>query len=74
MSNRSLFEINHDFAAVIETGGHGVDFREALVRYLRSANEPQAEDLKRFGIRVFGMRHHTDGFEIRWGANEAAEG
>jgi hypothetical protein len=57
MSNRTLIEINHDYA------GHlGDGFKVALLRYLRSASAETAKDLEQFGVRVIGMRHHSGNF------------
>jgi hypothetical protein len=61
MSNRSLFEFNHDFASRIERNPHG--FIIALTNYLSSASAGSAEGLKRFGLTYYGMRHHTDHWE-----------
>ena len=71
MSNRSLIEINHDKSHEIER--HPNSFTEALGRYLRSANPDNAAALERYGVRVFGMRHHSDGFNIEWGFTKASE-
>lgn len=62
MSNRTLIEINHDYA-----GKLGDQFLAALGRYVRSGSISDAAELKQFGVRVFGMRHHSDGFNIKWG-------
>lgn len=59
MSNRSLIEINHDFA-----GDLGADFMLALGRYLRSADSRNATELERWGVTVVGMRHHSEKFVI----------
>jgi hypothetical protein len=60
MSNRSLIEINHDFAGEI-----GSDtFRAALRRYLNSADRETAEALEPFGVRVIGLRHHSNKFIV----------
>lgn len=59
MSNRSLIEINHDF-----THDLGPEFLEALGRYLRSADDKNAEALERWGVRVVGLRHHSEKFYI----------
>lgn len=72
MSNRSLFEINHDYTGNIDRAREG-ELERALLRYLRSVDKDSAANLERFGIRVFGMRHHSDGFEIQWGAIKASE-
>lgn len=68
MSNRTLIEINHDYSHAIDRAGTG-DFERTLLRYLRSASPEHAQALERYGVRVFGMRHHSDGFEVRWGTH-----
>lgn len=65
MSNRSLIEINHDHARDLNTPA----FLDALALYVRSGDKESADRLRRFGARVFGMRHHSDSFEIRWGTH-----
>lgn len=60
MSNRSLFEINHDYAVRDQA-----DLLPALQRYLNSAGRSNAEALERYGIRVIGMRHHSSNYVIR---------
>lgn len=72
MSNRSLIEINHDYVGTIDKAREG-EFERALLRYLRSADTDSAANLERFGVRVFGMRHHSDGFNIEWGGTKATE-
>jgi len=57
MSNRSLLEFNHDFRADPE-------MIPALQRYLSSASRETAEALERFGVKVVGMRHHTQNWII----------
>lgn len=69
MSNRTLIELNHDLWDKME----GPAFTNALQAYLRSANKDNAEDLERFGVRVFGTRHHSEGFVVRWGCHAASE-
>jgi hypothetical protein len=69
MSNRSLVELNHDYWYMMKEPG----FAEALQLYLASANAENAERLERFGVHVFGMRHHSEGFKIKWGHQEAGE-
>lgn len=71
MSNRTLIEINHDLTGKIDR--YPSIFVEALVRYLNSAGPDTANDLREFGIRVFGMRHHSDAFSIDWGGIKASE-
>ena len=72
MSNRTLIEINHDFTGEIDKAPTG-SLENALLRYLRSADKQNAEALEQFGIRVFGMRHHSDPFSIRWGGKSIVE-
>lgn len=71
VSNRTLFEFNHDFAGEIKR--NPTDFEQALMRYLSSGCRETAEYLERYGVRRFGMRHHSDAFSIDWGGNKAAE-
>jgi hypothetical protein len=72
MSNRTLIEINHDLSGVIERAPAGA-VEHALLRYLRSASKENAAKLADYGIKVFGMRHHSEGFEIKWGTLDFAE-
>lgn len=68
MSNRTLIEFNHDFSHSIAKDPAG--FAADLGAYLSSASPRTAEILeRRYGMRVFGMRHHSDGFDIKWGGN-----
>lgn len=57
MSNRTLIEINHDFAETL-----GEAFLDALGRYLRSASRDNAAVLEQYGVKVVGMRHHSENF------------
>jgi hypothetical protein len=57
MSNRTLIEINHDFASDLTPG-----FVAELQFYLRSASREAAEALERYGVKVIGMRHHSGNF------------
>lgn len=65
MSNRSLFEFNHDSAHKIAKEPRV--FAELMDRYTKSGSPEDAEDLERFGVRLFGMRRHSDEFSIEWG-------
>lgn len=65
MSNRTLVEINHDLAHRFKDPA----FLEALDRYTKSASPENAAELKKFGITVHGMRHHSESFNIRWGCH-----
>lgn len=60
MSNRTLFEINHDLAANIAYEANG--FANLLVRYLTSGDaRGVAEELRnRFGVTLGPMRLHSD--------------
>lgn len=69
MSNRTLIEINHDYARDINTVG----FLDAIAVYVRHADKESREALEQYGIRVFGTRHHSDGFDIKWGTSKATE-
>lgn len=71
MSQRTLFEVNHDLTHKIEA--EKTVFVELLGRYLRSGSPTDAEDLERFGIRFFGRRHHGDAFNIEFGGRKFAE-
>lgn len=59
MSNRSLIEINHDF-----TGELGDEFLQALRYYLSSGSREDATWLKRFGVHVISMRHHSGRYYV----------
>lgn len=72
MSNRTLFEFNHDHAVKIKSDPEG--FARAMVLYLNSGHPRMATGLEHFGVRTFGMRHHTDDFSINWGGIKASEG
>lgn len=65
MSNRTLIEINHDYGRQLNTP----DFWDALANYIRSAGPEERKELARFGVRVFGMRHHSEGFKVQWGTH-----
>lgn len=66
MGNRSLIEINHDMSAYIKRDPAG--FVADMGAYLSSASPRTADVLmQRYGVRVFGMRHHSEGFELHWG-------
>lgn len=55
MSMRTLIEINHDYADDL-----GPEFLAFLGQYLRSGDRESAKPLERFGVRVVGMRHHSN--------------
>ncbi len=58
MSNRTLFEFNHDLDHEIDRDPYG--FCMALSQYLRSGDKQTAEELKQWGLTYHGMRHHSD--------------
>ena len=66
MSNRSLFEVNHDRYAEIEVYKDG--FVLALLAYLRSGSEEDARALETFGLSFYGQRHHSEPRWVTWGA------
>lgn len=68
MSNRTLVELNHDHAHKMDSA----EFLHVLARYLGSGSQEAAEELSRYGVRVFGMRHHSDGYNIQWGWHHAS--
>jgi hypothetical protein len=64
MSNRTLLEINHDYAGMIDMNPQA--FAYALTRYLASGSSRDVGDeLRQFGVRVGPMRHHTDPFQAK---------
>jgi hypothetical protein len=69
MSNRTLVELNHDLWGKMNSA----EFLAALQAYLGSASPENADRLSRYGVRIFGMRHHSEGFDIKWGWHEAKE-
>jgi len=73
MSNRSLMEFNHDFGYAIKADPE--DFIRTINSFLNSTDEETAARLRlRYGIRIFGTRHHSDAFDIDWGGQKSAEG
>lgn len=64
MSNRTLIEFNHDYAGQIMADEEG--FMLALGRYLNSADKIGEQGLERYGVRVIGMRHHSEPVNVRW--------
>jgi len=58
MSQRTLFEINHDVAHAIEANPD--EFLLRLGQYLASGSPRCAEPLKHFGVTVIARRHHSD--------------
>lgn len=60
MSMRTLIEINHDYSHRVTDPECAPFFN----RYLASGSRENAMELERFGLRVVGMRHHSDKFII----------
>lgn len=71
MSNRSLLEINHDLSHSIK--GDPLGFIDAVTLFLGSNSPRNKAALERYGIRIFGTRHHSDGFRIVWGGHQHEE-
>ena len=70
MGNRSLVEINHDYTGEIKRDPEG--FVRALTLYLQSGHHLSARGLEQFGVHVFGMKHHSDGYSIEWGGKKSS--
>lgn len=68
MSNRTLVEINHDLTHRMKDDPVG--FVADLRAYLGAASPRTARALERYGIRVIGMKHHSDPHTIKWGGVE----
>ena len=58
LSYRSIIEINHDYADTIAKNRD--EFIKAIIYFCLSHDEQARADLKKFGIRTVGTRHHTD--------------
>jgi hypothetical protein len=43
------------------------EFKEALMSFVRNPSGPRIENLKVFGVQVFGLRHHDDLYEVKYG-------
>jgi len=71
MSNRTLIEINHDCGDSIEKNPE--DFVKHLLSYLSGGCERSEEELHYYGIRVIGMKHHSEGHDITWGGVQEQE-
>lgn len=71
MSNRTLIEINHDRGDVIKNNPD--NFISCLLYHLGTGDELSAKDLEYFGVRVIGMKHHSEGHDITWGSAQEKE-
>lgn len=59
MSNRTIIEINHDFALKLDA--ERFDFMNLIGRVLRnSEDKPAWDELKRYGVTRHATVHHTD--------------
>lgn len=60
VSNRTLLEINHDFAGEIQS--NPTSFANALLSYLRSGSTAHGVEhlLSKFGVTIGPMRHHSE--------------
>lgn len=65
MSNRSLIELNHDYAHRIVANSE--EFLALLQEYLASGAVHEPYKLERLGVRVIGMKHHSEPHNIAWG-------
>ena len=61
MSNRSVFEFNHDFSS--EIAKNEERFVSLLLNYIRCACADNARPLERYGLTWYGSRHHSDPWE-----------
>jgi hypothetical protein len=57
VSNRTIVEINHDYAGMIK--GHEMDLAKMLVQALGSGEAQDWEPLRIYGIRFGIMAHHS---------------
>lgn len=60
MSMRTLVEINHDYS----DRAASLEMLSFLARYLASGSRDDAERLERYGIKVVGLRHHSELYVI----------
>jgi hypothetical protein len=59
LSNRTIIEINHDFAHVIN--GERFEFCNALIEVLRSSSSEDGwAALERLGVRHIATGHHSE--------------
>lgn len=70
MSNRTLVELNHDFAPSLRSDKQLMTWAVAMARYLASGDP----DLLPQGVRHLGMRHHSDPCPIQTPAAIRKEG
>ncbi len=59
MSQRTIVEINHDYAHRIGGGAEG-NIADELNRALSSGEKEQWKNLERYGIRRIVQCHHSD--------------
>lgn len=71
MSNRTLIEINHDYAG--EINKNKLKFLDALNEYLRAIPYGKIPYEIFPGVRVLGARHHSEAVDIAFGAYRRSE-
>lgn len=60
MSNRTLIELNHDFASHFNEYSSSKEILDNLTRFLRNCDKSAAENLERHGIKVIMTVHHKN--------------
>lgn len=63
MSNRSIVEFNHDYAATINARSAD-EFVPLLMRALNNGFDSDWEKLRSFGIKRVIMAHHSDSRKV----------
>lgn len=58
MSQRTIVEINHDYAHAIQADPH--KFMQLFLRALASGDKREWDELRHFGIRKAVQCHHSD--------------
>lgn len=72
MSNRTLLEFNHDFGHRI--ADDPAPFLSALDDMIRGGpSDHNLPVLGHYGVKWHGQRHHSDGFDIKWGGHKSSE-
>jgi hypothetical protein len=70
MSNRTIIEINHDFAHTLDSHTAQRLFVIALRLALASGSDERWQALEHFGFRRITQRHHSDPISIKVGPYE----
>lgn len=72
MSNRTLLEFNHDLSYRIEE--EPAQFLLAIGDMMRGGpSDRNRAALERYGVKWYGQRHHSQGFDINWGGHKTSE-